>query len=660
MYHAIHIYLLIALFVFSSLNEIENFVNSKPSWLMSNPSKRYIIHAPHGASKDIFSCNGYINDADRPIDILLTGRLDPNTYPLRTRMFKLLNMPAVQSTYRIHIHYHPGYDLSYPKAQKQLKEYAALLKRTKINIVTTSSYNRTVAKLAETQLSGALIVGDIPDSRRKYYEKIVVNISMSNDDESILATLKWWIEHPKERLAKARVGYIYGISGETWSSWLYAVLFAMDEYQKNIVKYDSENINVFLLSTTDDFGYQTFKSNVYDNYNSLLFPIQEASLRNKLLPYKPVGGNGYQFVITCACQAASYLEVQHFFHYSSNKFDLEDNNRCNKETIDGQTKFNMIQQGNLFNEASPLNVHQHYFFCNQYPFHTKHIDIENLLLIDDHNIALNMFPNAFKVLHEHGIDKELNSGEKSIQVNIFVSITSIDPLRVWIYSTGIASDNNSNNVSVIDFRIVTGKQLKWRKSIFDRIKSLSFNLLPIKSKCTSKCYQILEIKMNIIELDENVEVNIENIDASPTVASEDLSNTAGKDVLLLRKYILTTLYDNTWKMKGLHPNLFYPSLSDMKLWLNSNYYCNKVLDCDNHLTIMSLLSMLTEVYYSHDGPFQLIWPVDLHSNEAVANINDYTNFSESELKLYNTMFFIINDIKTREGHDAREVFGKLF
>ena len=86
------------------------------------------------------------------------------------------------------------------------------------------------------------------------------------------------------------------------------------------------------------------------------------------------------------------------------------------------------------------------------------------MLIDDHNIALNMFPNAFKVLHEHGIDKELNSGEKSIQVNIFVSITSIDPLRVWIYSTGIASDNNSNNVSVIDFRIVTGKQLKWRKS----------------------------------------------------------------------------------------------------------------------------------------------------------------------------------------------------
>ena len=54
MYHAIHIYLLIALFVFLSLNEIENFVNSKPSWLMSNPSKRYIIHAPHGASKSLF------------------------------------------------------------------------------------------------------------------------------------------------------------------------------------------------------------------------------------------------------------------------------------------------------------------------------------------------------------------------------------------------------------------------------------------------------------------------------------------------------------------------------------------------------------------------------------------------------------------------------
>jgi len=625
-------------------------------------SSRYIIHAPHSASKEIFSCNGYFRDVDRPIDILLTGMINPITYPFRTRLFNLLNEPAVQSAYRIHTHHHPGYGLTYSNAQVQLEEYATLLKRTKIHLVTTSAYKLAPAKLAETQLSGALIVGDIPDSRQKYYENLIVSISMEDDDESILRTLKWWIEHPKERLAKARGAYIYGVSGETWTSWVNSMLMTLGEYQRKQLEHDNnnnlDNPGVFLVSTMDQFGYQILENDVYNKYNSMILPLG-VPFHNQLFTFKEINDDGLKLVHTCGCQPASYIDVEFLFHYSSNRFDVL-HNLCDNDKMERRMKLNLMQHGNLLSGLSFVKVQKHYFFCDQSPLHIDHVNIDNILRVDEIDIALNMFPNAYKILHDYVFDNEQNAKEESSQVSVFVSITSIDPLRIWMFSKATVFDRKINSSVIIDFQTENTETSRWRKAIFKKIRSLSFNLLRMKNKCASKCYQILEINMTVIELNGNINVDIQSLDVSPKLSGGSPNNIAGQDLFLLRKYLLTNLYDLTWKMKRLHPQLFYPSPLDFKLWLNNNYYCNKIIDCDNDLIVTLLLQMLTEVYYGHYGSFQLVWPIDLHSNIDEININDYAKFSEKDLELYNTMFFIINDQKKKENLESDQSVHKLF
>ena len=121
------------------------------------------------------------------------------------------------------------------------------MKKTKINLVTSSIHGRSIAKYVESQLSGALIIGSIPLSRQDYYRNFVVEISSTDSDEYIISTIRWWLDHPKERYAKARQGYIYGLL-ETWKTFSYSMTLAMDHWHASM------NSNV--VSSIDNLGYR--------------------------------------------------------------------------------------------------------------------------------------------------------------------------------------------------------------------------------------------------------------------------------------------------------------------------------------------------------------------------------------------------------------------
>ena len=113
--------------------------------------------------------------------------------------------------------------------------------------MTASIYGRSVAKYVESQLAGALIIGSIPLSRQAYYRNFVVEISSTDSDDHIISTIRWWLEHPKERYAKARQGYIYGLH-ETWKSFSNSMTLAMDNWHKSM--------NSVVISSIDDMGYR--------------------------------------------------------------------------------------------------------------------------------------------------------------------------------------------------------------------------------------------------------------------------------------------------------------------------------------------------------------------------------------------------------------------
>ena len=182
-----------------------------------------LAHLPHCASKTVFQTLQHHNDDTyRDIDVLLTGTLNPTVYPGRVKWSTVLAMATSTSLNTVVLN-HPGYVISNTiEAAKQLANYASMLQRAKIVIVTPSKYGRGLAKYVEAQMSGAMIVGsgNMPNERTKYFSSFVVNMNvMTTSSKQLLKQLKWWISHPEERHRKARIGHVHAVK-QTWTHWL--------------------------------------------------------------------------------------------------------------------------------------------------------------------------------------------------------------------------------------------------------------------------------------------------------------------------------------------------------------------------------------------------------------------------------------------------------
>ena len=175
----------------------------------SSVGDRLLWHLPHAVHLPLMSSQSNPL-SDRKTDVLLVGRIW-SVYPLRQRFQKLIEegrMPGKAVHYQ-----HPGYwfpegpDSRTPEAvEKQGAEYLRQLENAKIVLMCTSKRRYAVRKYMEAAAAGALIVADIPEEREDEFRKFVVEVNLTDPDEVLIETVRWWLDHPKERIERATLG----------------------------------------------------------------------------------------------------------------------------------------------------------------------------------------------------------------------------------------------------------------------------------------------------------------------------------------------------------------------------------------------------------------------------------------------------------------------
>ena len=445
-------------------NDIHSFINRRTSWWQASPTSRLIVHAPHAASEEIFSCHGLVDDTTRDIDILLAGAMDPVVYPLRTRLLTLAAQRRLPG--KVVVLPHPGYSInSLSDANRQLLNYVNHLKRAKINLVTASVYDYAVAKYVESQLSGALIVGNVPESRKVYYSKFMVGISMDDTDDRIVSVLTEWIQNRERRLKMTTIGYTLGLR-QTWTGWVHDMVNSI-RVARSIEKHQNGNLVVSRLDQ-EGFPPKFFRSVlphvIVDEADNAIEFHALPPFTSRRIPVR---------IENCAHRD----RVSNIFLASSHQFIVPHSSSLT---------------GYLKQEIS------HVFFCNQFPLQMDGVDI----LSDDYKgRAMNAFPGAFQALRSLSDNSQTCSSPKRT-LSLIVLVTSVSPLRTWIYRSNL------------DFAADKSAWQQIVRAVGRKTKKLQTML---QSPTCKKCYQVFNIS---VELETDGEINV--VDSRPSPLLEAL------------------------------------------------------------------------------------------------------------------------------------------
>jgi hypothetical protein len=216
---------------------------------------RVLIHGPQCASPYLFFAPARSGPV-RTIDVLLSGfsegvvksfekngkawtQKKHDLYPFRKKLVLLAQTSYFEDNFgfQITVRAHPGYGncstsiecraskRSKKGSEEQLWSYSQDLKRAKIVIVTRSSRNYSLRKYVEASMAGALLVGNIPENDEQY-RAFMVEINEHSTNHHIGSTIKYWLEHDKEREKRAKRGqkHMLVIAERTWQSWIKAAM----------------------------------------------------------------------------------------------------------------------------------------------------------------------------------------------------------------------------------------------------------------------------------------------------------------------------------------------------------------------------------------------------------------------------------------------------
>lgn len=129
--------------------------NDMPRWKFLEEEGAKLVHILHGAPREFFN----LPESARPWDVMLSGVVSQDTYPLRSRFATLIRSQQMPG----YIRPYPGHRLKTEEACRvQYKLYASALQSTKVSLCCTSKFKYALAKIVESLAAGCLVVSDMP------------------------------------------------------------------------------------------------------------------------------------------------------------------------------------------------------------------------------------------------------------------------------------------------------------------------------------------------------------------------------------------------------------------------------------------------------------------------------------------------------------------
>ena len=213
--------------------------------LYKNDKTKEFYYNPHHADPKIFK-NLNIK---KEYDILLSGVSKEKHYPLKYRLFNLINKHKLTTLkkYNIYNHQHPGYnnDLSF-KNINQIS-YNEIINKSKICIACTSKYNYRLGKYVEIPMSGSIILGDLPFEDNEY-KNFIIEVNMKMTDKEILNKIIYFLENKNLLEEKTNLGIKWAKKYET------------KNYVDNLLNIINNKYKIFIISDEIRENHPEFKN----------------------------------------------------------------------------------------------------------------------------------------------------------------------------------------------------------------------------------------------------------------------------------------------------------------------------------------------------------------------------------------------------------------
>jgi hypothetical protein len=127
-------------------------------------------------------------------DILCFGCTDYGCYPFRERLFKLLEKEKENGKINIHILKHPGY--GYQIKHKMIDEnLSKLINKSKLTVVTPSTFDILLKKYVEIALSKSCMIGKLPKYNAEAFRGCIVDLDENMSDEEIMNKILFYLDN---------------------------------------------------------------------------------------------------------------------------------------------------------------------------------------------------------------------------------------------------------------------------------------------------------------------------------------------------------------------------------------------------------------------------------------------------------------------------------
>lgn len=233
--------------------------------LYKNDKSKTFIYNPHHANKNIFKPLNINKD----IDILISGVTKKTHYPLKHRLFNLINKykDTKLAKYNVYIHKHPGYNNSLNFENTNQIHYNELISRSKLCVCCTSKYNYRLGKYVEIPMGGSVIVGDLPYEDIRF-GNFIIEITNEMEDDEIIDIIIKALENQDELNKKIKIGI----------DW--AKNYTTHNYTDNLINeiFNNNNKKIFIISDEirenhPEFGNQKWICDILKQEFISKFPL---------------------------------------------------------------------------------------------------------------------------------------------------------------------------------------------------------------------------------------------------------------------------------------------------------------------------------------------------------------------------------------------------